>query len=91
MGEDESTGPMWYLRFTKSEEPSYFFEVESVFGGGSFGFVSVYSSVCEESVAALVFESSSSSNAANMRKWSAGGVMVLWTTDCSRGGGGGDW
>lgn len=89
MGEDESTGPMWYLRFTKSEEPSYFFEVESVFGGGgSFGFVSVYSSVCEESVAALVFESSS--NAANMRKWSAGGVMVLWTTDCSCGGGG-DW
>lgn len=90
MGEEESTGPMWYLRFTKSEEPSYFFEVESVFGGGSFGFVSVYS-VCEESVAALVFESSSSSNAANMRKWSAGGVMVLWTTDCSGGGGGGDW
>lgn len=89
MGEEESTGPMWYLRFTKSEEPSYFFEVESVFGGGSFGFVSVYS-VCEESVAALVFESSSSSNAANMRKWSAGGVMVLWTTDCSCGGGG-DW
>lgn len=85
MGEEESTGPMWYLRFTKSEEPSYFFEVESVFGGGSFGFVSVYS-VCEESVAALVFESSS--NAANMRKWSAGWVMVLSTTDCS---GGGDW
>lgn len=85
MGEEERTGPMWYLRFTKSEEPSYFFEVESVFGGGSFGFVSVYS-VCEESAAALVFESSS--NAANMRKWSAGWVMVLSTTDCS---GGGDW
>lgn len=65
MGEEESTGPMWYLRLTKSEEPSYFFEVESVFGGGgSFGFVTVYC-ICGES-AAFVFESSSA--AAKMRK-----------------------
>ena len=38
MGEEERTGPMWYLRLTKLDEPSNFLEVERDFrDGGSFG------------------------------------------------------
>ena len=40
IGEDESTGPMWYRRLTKLEEPSNLFEAERV-GGGSFGLCTV--------------------------------------------------
>lgn len=33
MGEEERTGPIWYRRLTKSEEPSNFLEEEREFGG----------------------------------------------------------
>lgn len=36
IGEEERTGPMWYRRLTKSEEPSNFLEEERG-GGGSLG------------------------------------------------------
>lgn len=34
IGEEERTGPMWYLRSTKLEEPSNFLLVEREFGEG---------------------------------------------------------
>lgn len=51
MGEEERTGPIWYLRLTRFDDPSYFLEAESglMFDlRGSFGFMNcvVVSSCC---------------------------------------------
>ena len=56
IGLEDSTGPIWYRRWTRLDDPSNFFEDDSVLGG-SFGLIKdsvCVFSVCEEEEAMVV-------------------------------------